>query len=153
MKKKITVELTKKQALLIEIALDCMSRICAGQLTEIERGISMIKGKCHEVSGLSNESYDKMFDALSELRNEKGSMAGYRLGSHIQSIIKPLLFPELHPNESYGVGNKEIGDAQVCYEMVKKFQNFRTRKLKDAGVLKHEPLHYSREPLIKIKEA
>lgn len=134
--KKLTVNIkcTEQQALLIEFALDTLSRITCGQIHTLIDGISHMKGKCWK-GAIEGET-----------------LMGYALGSKIEELIKPILFPELHKNESYGVGMKEIGEAQVAYEMVKKLQNFRTRYLKEAGVLKHEPLHYSKEPLIEIKE-
>jgi hypothetical protein len=122
--------LTEKQALIIEVALDVISRMSCGQLTEIITGLDFMRNKNYE------------FD----------NKTGYALGRYIEDWLKPKLFPELHRNESYGVGNK-IANAQISYEMVKKLQNFRVRnEIRDCGVLKHEPLHYSKEPLIVVEE-
>ena len=126
-KKKVIIKCTEKQALLIEIALDTLSRLTAGQLGELKRGIECFKGQWIDVDW---EEYDKVL---------------YKLKKH--------LFPELHENAYYGVGMKELGDGQIAYEMVKKLQNFRVRnKVEDCGVLRHEPLHYSKEPLIEVIE-
>ena len=128
MKKKITIECTEKQALLIEIALDAVCRMTCGQLTEGVRAIESYRGKCFPLEKI--ETYNALL-----------------------LVLKMTLFPELHENASYGVGMKEIGDAQIAYEMVKKLQNYRSINYKNKhSVLHHEPLHYSDEPLIKIKE-
>jgi hypothetical protein len=67
-------------------------------------------------------------------------------------MIKPFLFPELSPSASYGVGRKEIGKAQVLYEMMKVLQNYRANKQKHDkySVSWDKPLHYSKEPLIEV---
>jgi len=135
----INIKCTEKQALIIEQALDSMSRMCSGQLSEIERGISNMRGKPLEYNQES-EGHIEIF-------------MGYKLGSYIQDLIKPILFPELQQNESYGVGMKEIGNAQIAYEISKKLQNFRSRNMKTPRVLAHEPLHYSKEPLIEITDS
>ena len=74
------------------------------------------------------------------------------LGNYIEEMIKPILFPDLAPNASYGVGQKEIGKAQVLYEMSKVLQNYRAEKEKhhEYAVSWHKPLHYSKEPLIEV---
>ena len=122
---------TEKQANLIEVALDNLSRRTCGQLEEGIRGMEIYRKKWFELSEMEQNEFDLIFKKL-----------------------KSILFPELHQNASYGVGQKQIGDAQVAYEMVKKLQNFRTRNLPEGegGVLRHEPLHYSKEPLIKVEE-
>lgn len=157
MKKKnkfVLIKCTEKQAILIETALDTLSRMTTGQLHTIIDGIMSMKGKWIEVDSSKNNTLSKMANALSNLADDSGKMAGYRLGSHIEKLLKPLLFPELPENASYGVGNKEIGDGQIAYEMVKILQNFRSKKHKKDCycVLHHEPLHYSKEPLIEIKD-
>lgn len=125
--KKCTIICTEKQAFLIELSLDVLSRMCCGQLNESIRGIESMRNKNFPLESIKHYTY-------------------------VLEQLKIILFPELQSNSSYGVGQKEIGDAQVAYEMVKKLQNFRTRHFKKAGVLKHAPLHYSKEPLIEIKE-
>ena len=67
-------------------------------------------------------------------------------------MIKPVLFPELSSNQSYGVGQKAIGKGQVLYEMAKVLQNYRAEKDKHSehSVAWHKPLHYSKEPLIEV---
>lgn len=158
MKKKeklIKITCTEEQAWLIESALDYLSRVACGQVHHIVDGIENMIGKCKKVECDSSTKV-KILNGLAEFSEDisyDGKMSGYRLGSHIENLIKPILFPELHPNASYGVGQKEIGKAQVAYEMVKKLQNFRVRNIPyGCGVLKHEPLHYSDQPLIQIEE-
>jgi len=155
MKKKeklIKITCTEEQAWLIETALDTLSRMACGQLNTIVDGIEDMIGIMY-VNPSHNKTLEKISDGLSFLEFNKGKMSGYRLGSHVQNLIKPLLFPKLHPNESYGIGNKKIGKAQIAYEMVKKLQNFRVRSSKsDYNVLKYEHLHYSNQPLIQIEE-
>ena len=67
-------------------------------------------------------------------------------------MIKPILFPELSSNSSYGVGQKAIGNGQVLYEMVKVLQNYRAEKENHSkhSVTWHKPLHYSKKPLIEV---
>jgi len=134
--KKITIECTEKQALLIEQCLEYCARIGAGQLHHINNIIDLCSNKSRTVILPTGEE------------------AGwYKLGMWIQETIKPILFPELRPNASYGVGNKEIPNGQIMYEIYKKLQNFRMRDgIDDCGVLKDEPLHYSKEPLINVYE-
>jgi len=132
-----TIHCTDKQAFLIEIALDTLSRMVAGQLNYMIDGMDVMRGKAFKAKLPNGETAQ-----------------WYNLGMYISKELKPLLFPELHPNASYGVGQKEIGDAQVAYEMVKILQNYRSKELDEqtAGVLKHEPLHYSKEPLIEVTD-
>lgn len=136
-KKKIIIKCTEKQALLIEQCLEYCSRIGAGQLNHISNIIDLCQNKIRTVKLPNGE--DASF---------------YQLGYWIEDQLKSILFPELHRNASYGVGNKEIPNGQIMYEIYKKLQNYRVRNLTDnqAGVLKHEPLHYSKEPLIEVKE-
>jgi len=76
----------------------------------------------------------------------------YSLGSYIEEMVKPILFPELASNASYGVGQKAIGKAQILYEMVKVLQNYRAEKENHSkhSVTWHKPLHYSKKPLIEV---
>jgi len=76
----------------------------------------------------------------------------YSLGTYIEEMIKPILFPELSSNSSYGVGQKAIGNGQVLYEMVKVLQNYRAEKENHSkhSVTWHKPLHYSKKPLIEV---
>ena len=76
----------------------------------------------------------------------------YSLGRYIEEMIKPILFPELSSNQSYGVGQKAIGKGQVLYEMEKVLQNYRAQKdnHSEHSVTWHKPLHYSKEPLIEV---
>ncbi|MCU0666896.1 MAG: hypothetical protein MUF05_07375 [Candidatus Omnitrophica bacterium] len=129
------IKCTDEQAYLIELCLDTMSRATAGQLTRIVEAMEQIKGKSFEVKCPDGEV-----------------RSFYSLGSYIEEMIKPILFPELSPNASYGVGQKAIGKAQILYEMVKVLQNYRAEKENHSkhSVTWHKPLHYSKKPLIEV---
>ncbi|GEM_PF-1593474 len=130
-----TIKCTDKQAFLIELCLDTMCRASVGQLTHIIEAIEQIRGKLFEAECPDGEA--RSYCAL---------------GNYIEEMIKPILFPDLSPNASYGVGRKEIGKAQVLYEMSKVLQNYRAEKEKhhEYAVSWHKPLHYSKEPLIEV---
>lgn len=120
----ISIECTKKQAFLIEMCLEAICRMCCGQLAHVGAIVESITGK--EIS------YDDC--------------------KTIESLIKPIIYPELQLNASYGVGSKQIKDAQILYEMYKKLQN---RRANDDNhhrfsVTYNEPLHHSSEPLITV---
>ena len=129
------IKCTDEQAFLIELCLDTMCRASMGQLAEVIKSIEKIRGKLFEAECPDGEE-----------------RSYYAFGSYIEEMIKPILFPELSPNASYGVGRKEIGKAQVLYEMSKALQNYRAEKDKhhEHAVSWHKPLHYSKEPLIEV---
>jgi hypothetical protein len=129
------IKCTDEQAYLIELCLDTMGRGSLGQLTHFVESLERIRGKSFEV---------KCPDG--EVRSL------YSLGKYIEEMIKPILFPELASNQSYGVGQKAIGKGQVLYEMVKVLQNYRAEKDNhpEYSVTKDKPLHYSKEPLIEV---
>jgi len=129
------IKCTDEQAYLIELCLETMCRTTLGQLTHFVESIEKIRGKLFEVKCPDGEV-----------------RSFYSLGSYIEEMIKPILFPELSSNQSYGVGQKAIGKGQVLYEMVKVLQNYRAEKDKhhEFSVTKHKPLHYSKEPLIEV---
>ena len=154
--KNVNVTLTEHQLFIIERCLEIVSRISAGQLSNIEEAVSLGRGKAVEVkitpeilNGISSELHDIYFDS-----RQCDKFAWLRLGNVIERLIKPILFPTLHRSASYGVGTKEIPNATIMYEMYKKIQNFRTKDLPEGegGVMRHEPLHYSKEPLIEINK-
>lgn len=122
-----TIKCTDKQAMLIEMSLDTLSRMSSGQLDEAIRGIEYMTGRMFPIKTMKERD------------------------SYLEKL-KAVLFPELDKSASYGVGMKEIGDAEIAYEMVKKLQNHRSRYDAEDTVLKHEPLHYSTEPLITVEE-
>jgi len=130
-----TIKCTDEQAFFTELCLDTMCRASMGQLTHFIKAIEQIRGK--------------LFEAECP---DGGVRSYYALGSYIEEMIKPILFPELSPDQSYGVGQKEIGKAQVLYEMSKVLQNYRAEKDKhhEHAVSWHKPLHYSKEPLIEV---
>ena len=129
------IKCTDEQAYLMELCLETMCRASLGQLTHFIESLEQIRGKSFKVKCPDGEvrSY-------------------YSLGSYIEKMIKPILFPELSANESYGVGHKAIRKGQVLYEMVKVLQNYRAEKDNHPtySVTKDKPLHYSKEPLIEV---
>lgn len=105
------IKCTDEQAYLIELCLETMCRASLGQLTHFTESLEQIRGKLFEVKCPDGEV-----------------RSFYSLGSYIEKMIKPILFPELVSNQSYGVGHKAIGKGQVLYEMVKVLQNYRAEK-------------------------
>lgn len=134
---RVTIKCTEKQLSLIRVCVETMSRIACGEVSELINGLDLIADGCRE--GVNSEGEVIM---------------GYALGQEIKKRIKPLLFPELKPGESYGVGNEKIGDGQVLYEMYKKIDNYFATKYNQSlsSVAHHPPLHYSKEPLIEIND-
>jgi len=112
-----------------------MCRASLGQLTPFIESIEKIRGKSFKVKCPDGEV-----------------RSFYSLKKYIEEMIKPILFPELSSNESYGVGHKAIGKGQVLYEMVKILENYRAEKENhhEHSVTWHKPLHYSKEPLIEV---
>jgi hypothetical protein len=130
-KKIIVIECTEHQAFIIEQCLDSSSRMACGQLGEIADIISFMREECLKV----------------------GQMQGYGLGLYLERILKPLFFPDLAENASYGIAQKKAGkNSQIAYEMTKKLQNLRSKDYEGYSVLKHEPMELSTEPLIKVYE-
>lgn len=129
------IKCTDEQAYLMELCLEAMSRASLGQLTNFTEALEQIRGKLFEVKCPDGEV-----------------RSFYSLSKYIEEMIKPVLFPELSSNASYGVGQKAIGKGQVLYEMVKVLQNYRAGKdnRSEDSVMRHEPLHYSKEPLIEV---
>ena len=129
------IKCTDEQAYLIELCLEAMCRASLGQLTHFTESLEQIRGKLFDVKCPDGEV-----------------RSFYSLGKYIEEMIKPILFPELSSNQSYGVGQKAIGKGQVLYEMVKVLQNYRSEKDNhpEYSVTKHKPLHYSKEPLIEV---
>ena len=112
-----------------------MCRASLGQLVHFVESVEKVRGKSFEAKCPDGEV-----------------RSFYSLGKYIEEMIKPILFPELSSNESYGVGQKAIGKGQVLYEMEKVLQNYRARKdnHSEHSVTWHKPLHYSKEPLIDV---
>ena len=129
------IKCTDEQAYLIELCLETMCRASLGQLVHFVESIEKIRGKSFEAKCPDGEV-----------------RSFYSLGKYIEEMIKPILFPELSYNESYGVGQRAIGKGQVLYEMEKVLQNCRAEKDNhpEFSVTKHKPLHYSKEPLIEV---
>jgi len=112
-----------------------MCRASLGQLTHLSESLEKIRGK------------------LFEVKCPDGKVRSYSsLGRYIESMLKPILFPVLASNESYGAGQKAIGKGQVLYEMAKVLENYRAEKDNHSqlSTSRHKPLHYSPEPLIEV---
>ncbi len=129
------IKCTDEQAYLIELCLETMCRATMGQLSHFIESMEQIRGKTFKVKCPDGEM-----------------RSFYSLGSYIEEKIKPILFPELSSNQSYGVGQKAIGKGQILYEMEKVLQNYRAEKDNhpEYSVTKHKPLHYSKEPSIEV---
>ena len=131
------IKCTDEQAYLMELCLETMCRATMGQLSHVIESMEQIKGKTFEAKYPDGEV-----------------RSFYSLGSYIEEMIKPILFPELASNASYGVGQKAIGKAQILYEMMKVLQNYRAKKDNHPkySVTRHEPLHYSKKTLIEVMD-
>lgn len=129
------IKCTDEQAYLIELCLETMCRASLGQLTHFIESLEKIRGKSFEVKCPDGEE-----------------RSYHSLGCFIEEMIKPILFPELAPNQSHGVGQKAIGKGQVLYEMTKILENYRAEKdgHSQLSTSRHKPLHYSKEPLIEV---
>ena len=112
-----------------------MCRASLGQLNHFTQSLENIRGKLFEAKCPDGEV-----------------RSFYSLGKYFEEMLKPILFPELASNQSYGVGQKAIGRGQVLYEMEKVLQNYRAEKENHPKnlVTWHKPLHYSKEPLIEV---
>lgn len=71
----------------------------------------------------------------------------------IEYRVRQILpkYKNMHPNASFGVGNKEIGDANIAYEIKKTFEEYLAVTNNDGyygnGVNFNGPLKVSDEPL------
>jgi hypothetical protein len=134
---KMTIECNDEQAFLMEVALDIVSRISMGQVTELYR-----------IFELNATNFLEFRCSDGETRG------GYCLGDYFSKVIKPVIFPELADGASYGVGNKKFPQSQKMYEMVKILQNYRARKENhpENMVTHSPPLNYSGTKFINIKD-
>ncbi|CAB4158634.1 hypothetical protein UFOVP699_22 [uncultured Caudovirales phage] len=142
---KYNVELTGKQLIVLQEALEFYSRFLLGQVDKIPMSLDFRLKNEHR-SSYCNPTLDEAF-----------------------WIIKREMFGLKHPNSSYGIGmrtfssleeDKEITEHQVAYEMYKMIlytwrqENIKKSLLenKDPGWTVHDepPLKYTSEPLIKI---
>ena len=72
------IKCTDEQAYLMELCLETMCRASLGQITHFVESLEQIKGKSFEVKCPDGEV-----------------RSFYSLGSYIEKMIKPILFPEL----------------------------------------------------------
>lgn len=130
---KLQIVLTETQAFVVREALEFYSRFLAGQIEALP-DVLRWERKIH--------------------LNERARQALAR--------FKAEAFPELHPNESYGIGWKD-GDKlsehrQIAYELYRQFYVHQTRQQAAEGkdvswnVYSSPTLRYSNEPLIEIVE-
>lgn len=130
------IELTDKQAMLIAVALEQHSRMLCGQ-------IELSKMKSIETSIYRDANYDDEFWKRRDLISGK------------LEELKKLVFPELSPNESYGVG--KFQESDLGYEIYKMILHHFERKIREVegdnyrgNVHSYPPLKFTDEPLIKI---
>lgn len=130
------IELTDKQARLIAEALEQHSRMLCGQ-------IELSKIKALETALYRNCEYNNAFWKKRDLVDEK------------LKELKSLIFLELYPNESYGIGKFE--EADLGYEIYKMILlHFEDKRRVEEGdvyrsnVHSYSPLKLTDEPLIKI---
>lgn len=82
----------------------------------------------------------------------------YKAADAAQEFVRGLLpeFKDFDRNSSYGVGAKELGDANIAYEINKTFQEYLSVKKNDgyygSTVDFYGPLKVSDEPLPVIRE-
>ncbi len=128
------IKCTDEQAYLMELCLETMCRATMGQLSHIIESMEQIKGKSFKAKCPDGE--------VRSFYSRTGRRAGARAPE------KRFLI------NSYGVGQKAIGKAQILYEMMKVLQNYRAKKDNHPkySVTRHEPLHYSKKPLIEVMD-
>lgn len=146
--KKYNIELTEKQMIVIQEALEFYARFLLGQVDHIPMSLDFRLKNEHRPS-YCNPSLDEAF-----------------------TTIKKEMFGLVHPNQSYGIGtrrfstleeDKEMVEPQIAYEMYKMIlytwrQESISNSIKegrDPGWTVHDdfPSKYSEEPLIKIKKS
>lgn len=75
----------------------------------------------------------------------------YEDRQEIHKLVRAKMFPKLEHSQSYGIGNKEVGDGQIAYEISKVLENYVSVKRNDGywgnGTNFYEPLKYSELPL------
>lgn len=80
----------------------------------------------------------------------------YEDRQELSELVRKKMFPDLMPNQSYGIGNKEVGDAQIAYEIQKVIDNYlsvkRSKGYWGNTVNFNEPLKYSKIPLPVVKK-
>lgn len=127
------IEMSEKQMLVMREALEFYSRFLSGELDAIPDELTF---KCSREGRA-----DELRDSLQNL--------------------KTILFPELRPNEAYGISAPKTGDyaaerRQISYEMYRQIYVYQTRARKLAGedvsmnVYDSPTMKYSDEDLIQI---
>ena len=73
----------------------------------------------------------------------------------LHRLVRKVCFPALENGQSYGIGNKEVGDGQIAYEISKVLDNYVSVKRNGGfwgnGTNFYEPLEYSGIPLPSVK--
>lgn len=118
----LMIKCTDEQAYLIELCLEAMCRASLGQLVHFVESVEKIRGKSFEAKCPDGEV-----------------RSFYSLGKYIEEMIKPILFPELSCNESYGVRQKAIGQGQVLYEAGWQF-NVELKEIRKPGKVDSKPV-------------
>ena len=79
---------------------------------------------------------------------------GYEDRQEIHRLVRSKMFPKLEHSQSYGIGNKEVGDGQIAYEIRKVLDNYISVKRNGGywgnGTNFYEPLKYSEVELPKV---
>lgn len=138
MKEKITITINRKQAEVLHSALDLLSRLLAGQVEELDyffrsQAVFLQRESSEEKGQLKNIDMDLLRDAV------------FR--------IKTAVFPELAPNESFGINNRYINRrSQIAYDVLQqlryelyKFDLSKGREMQSFGVNSSPPINYSGE--------
>jgi hypothetical protein len=131
-----TIKLNRKQIELIAQALEQHTRMICGHLdTSTMPAIDLALEK-------NTESFNEYIEKRYEVENKINE-------------LKRIVFPELGMNGNYGVGHDEESD--ICYEMYKMIllQFDKENRGKEGyyeNVHSNEPLHYSKEPFIKVEK-
>ena len=145
--KKYQIELTEKQMIVMQEALEFYSRFLHGQVDHIPMSLDF------------------------RLKNEHRPRYCNRSLDDAITVIKREMFGLAHPNSSYPIGakrietleeDKELPEPQIAYEMYKMIlYTWRQESMqkaisegKDPGWTVHDtlPLKYTTDPLIKIKK-
>lgn len=75
----------------------------------------------------------------------------YEIRENTHKAVRAILFPNLSPNASYGIGNKEVGDGNLAYEIYKVLGQFlavtRNNGFFDSAFVNfQDPMQYTNEP-------
>ena len=133
-----TIELNKKQLMMVADTLELVSRMLSGQLT-----VSTIY---------------PFRDILYEQKNKNNiDIKREKIEEHLREI-KKILFPSLHFNASHGIGYNDNSHSDHLYEMYKQIRHLLQRENEMNGkdtpnVHSGVPLRLTKNPLIVVRNA